>query len=183
MKKLSTAAGVAALAALTLTGCSTPLGSTFEEAPAATSVAPAPVTVPSATPTATAAESRFVLEIDGQRDPAAPALGTAVLDLSDGTLAFTDAAGLPIGAPMPVTVDTDADLITPVSADVTAILSNSGGTTTGFNAIAPVRSPEDLKGSVALKGHVAPAAWDSNAAATWAFGSVSRGDLELTITE
>lgn len=201
MKKLSTArAGVGALAALALAGCASPLGDAFEEAPAATVAAPVPVTVPSATPTAApVAETRFVLEIDGQRDFSAPALGTAVLDLSDGTLAFTDAAGLPIGAPIPVAVD--AEVIAPVSADVTAIISGADGAITGFNAIyldpfdelrfvnvrasdtAPVRSPEDLKGSVALIGHVAPAAWDTEAAAVWSFGSVSRGDLALNITE
>lgn len=201
MKKITAAAGIAALTALTLTGCSTPLGSTFEEAPAATSVAPAPVTVPSAPPTVKAEGSRFVLEIDGQRDFSAPALGTAVLDLSDGTMGFTDAAGLPIGAPMPVAVDVDADLITPVTANVTAILSDADGSITGFNAIyldpfdelrfvnvrasdaAPVRSSADLKGLVALKRHVAPAAWDSEAAAVWSFGSTARGDLALNITE
>ncbi|MBS3180032.1 MULTISPECIES: hypothetical protein [unclassified Pseudoclavibacter] len=199
MRKITAAAGMAALAALTLAGCASPIGEAFEEAPPATVAEPALVTTPSATPTAAAVESRFVLEIDGQRDFSAPALGTATVDLSDGTLAFTDVAGLPIGAPMPVAVD--AEVITSASADVTAILSDANGNIIGFNAIyldgydelkfvnvrasddAPVRSPEDFKGDVALKGHVAPAAWDVESAAVWAFGSVTRGDLALNITE
>lgn len=196
-KKITVAAGMATLAALTLTGCASPFGNAFGEAPATTAAATAPVAVPSATPTATTvAEVELDLPIDGQRPYGTPALGTVTIDLSDSTLTLADSAGLPVGAPMPVTVTGSA--LPPVTGDVGRIYSAPDGMTTAFTAsywldadtvafvevranTEPAEIPAD--GSFSTVVHVAPAAWDAVAVETWAFGAAARGDLTLNIVD
>lgn len=185
----------AALAALTLAGCTTADTTTTAPSAAATT-APTDTTAPA--PTATAeAEAPIPVVIDGA---GSVVLGTATIDVGDRTLMFTDASGLQLGPTIPV------ELVGEVNGPVTGDVSWFTRGEEGIDAIgghfwdaadvfhlveilestdAPTLPTDEVpETDTSLVVHADPGAWDGlGSVDKWLYGPGARGSLKLSIVD
>ncbi|MBS3180031.1 MULTISPECIES: hypothetical protein [unclassified Pseudoclavibacter] len=195
-KNTLSAVTAAALAALTLAGCTT-ADTTTTTAPSATATA-APTDATAAAPTGTAeAEARIPVVVDGA---GSASLGAATIDIRDSTLILTDASGLQLGPTIPV--ELAGEVAGPVTGDIAWFTRGDAG----IDAIgghfwddadtyhrveileagdAPALPTDEVpETNTTLVVHADPAAWDGlGAVDSWIYGPGARGSLKLSIVD